>query len=118
MLMDEDELYLHVGVELRKKREALGLSQKIIADALDLFPSSISHIEAGEQRIRLDTLYKICMLLKLEPRKILPKIVNVTNPPKFTMSIGGQLVSITRKEAKKSLRKLEGRLGKNSERES
>lgn len=113
MKIDEDGLYLYVGIELRKARNALGATQRDVGDAMGLSQNSISNIEAGRQRIRLDELYGICMYLELDPREILPTKAEVTtSPTEHKVPIGKKLIRLTKKEAEKSVRKLDRLLGK------
>jgi transcriptional regulator with XRE-family HTH domain len=118
MRIDADELHLHIGIELRKARKALGATQRDVADAVGLKQHSISNIEAGKQRISLDQLYDICRFLNLDPQKVLPTKAQVTtSPTKHQISIGGKLVDLTIKEAEDSARKLDRLLGKKRKRE-
>jgi transcriptional regulator with XRE-family HTH domain len=113
MKIAEDDLYLYVGVKLRKARTALGATQRDVGDAVGLSQHSISNIEAGRQRIRLDELYDICMYLKLDPLETLPTKAEVTtSPTEHKVLIGKNLVSLTKKEAERSVRKLNRLIGK------
>ena len=119
MRVNEKELYLNVGIKLRSARNELGVTQRDVADALGLEQHSVCNIEAGKQRIRLDQLYSICILLKLDPLKILPEIDQImTKPTKHRVLIGGEFVNLTIKEAMESVRKLDKLLGKKREEES
>jgi DNA-binding XRE family transcriptional regulator len=113
MKIDEKALRLHVGIQFRMARIALGATQRDVADAVGLKQHSISYIETGKQSISLDQWYGICMFLNLDPKEALPKIDDLTtDPPKHRLSIGGNLVELTNKEVDESVRKLNEKLGK------
>jgi transcriptional regulator with XRE-family HTH domain len=106
----EEELYLHIGQALAARREELGLKQSDVARKVGFSRTSICGIEGGDHFVRLIDLYKICAVLSLEPREILPSMKAVTtDPPKFDMPILGEMKKVTRSEAK-ALRKLAKRL--------
>jgi transcriptional regulator with XRE-family HTH domain len=110
--LKEEELHLHVGQELARKREELKLTQQQVGDAVGLSRTSICGIEGGDHKANLKELYKICIVLGVEPQQILPTIAAVTtDPPKFTMKFFGELKKVTRSEAK-ALRKYAKKLGK------
>jgi transcriptional regulator with XRE-family HTH domain len=117
--IDDDGLYLYVGVELRKARKVFGATQREVADAVGLPQNSISNIENGKQSVTLSQLYAICAYLNSDPHEILPPKSQVTtNPKKHKVPIGGDIVEITLKEAEESVRKLGRLLGKRRKKES
>jgi|ERR1043165_17694 transcriptional regulator with XRE-family HTH domain len=113
MRIDSEGLYLYVGIELRKARNALGATQRDVADAAGLKQHSVSKIEAGKQSLSLDRLYDICAYLNLDPRQVLPPIAHVTtSPAKREIFVGGTKVNLTLQDAEKSVKKLNELLGK------
>ena len=63
-----------VGGELRRRREAAGISQSTLADALALSRSSVTNIEMGRQPLSLQHLYLAAQVLGLSARDLLPDV--------------------------------------------
>lgn len=106
-------LYAHVAAELKAARRREALTQRDVADTVRLRPHSISTIEAGKQSLKLHQLYEMCVLLKLDPRSILPSVEEVTTKPKkYPVTVGDKIVYVTRPEAGDSIIKLDRLLGK------
>jgi transcriptional regulator with XRE-family HTH domain len=59
--------------QLRKAREAAGYgSAQQFAALLNLEPHTYRHYERGEREPNLETLHRICALLKVTPNDLLP----------------------------------------------
>jgi len=58
-----DNICKEVGCQIRKIRQEKGISQKVLADKLDISQQLISHIERGYGNISLITLKKIFKVL-------------------------------------------------------
>ena len=67
-----DELAKHIGKEVRKQREYLGLTQDAASELLGISPQFLSEIERGIKGISADTLYKICTKLSISADTVLP----------------------------------------------
>lgn len=52
-----------IGKAIRKKREALKVSQEAFADELGVHRTYYSAIERGEKDIRVSTLERLCLAL-------------------------------------------------------
>ena len=52
-----------LGKVLKKRRNELNITQKVLADYCDLSHNGISQIEMGEKSIRLSTLLKLGKVL-------------------------------------------------------
>lgn len=52
-----------IGLKIRERRKALGITQEYIAEQLDVNPSHISNIECGRANPSLTALVKIANLL-------------------------------------------------------
>lgn len=50
----------HIGKRLKDERKRLHRTQEEVAEAVDLTPAFIGHIERGERSLSLDTLVKLC----------------------------------------------------------
>ncbi|GMA49372.1 putative HTH-type transcriptional regulator YqaF [Alicyclobacillus contaminans] len=53
----------HVGAEMRKRRQDLGLSQQEMADLVDISRSYYTNIELGMRRPGVDTAKRIAGIL-------------------------------------------------------
>lgn len=62
----ETNIYVSVGEQLKARRLALGLSQKKLAELMNVHSNNIIEYEKGRRGMSLDTLVKYCKVLKLE----------------------------------------------------
>jgi len=65
-------LWEFVGARIRKRRQALRLSQVELSRCLCLTRASVVNIECGRQRPSLDTLYQIAEILDIEIGTLMP----------------------------------------------
>jgi transcriptional regulator with XRE-family HTH domain len=72
MTAEEREIYGSIAEWVRDKRVRLGLTQKQLGEEARISVPSICNIERGKQRFKLGSLYRLCAVLDLEPRDILP----------------------------------------------
>ena len=54
---------IHVGVAIRRLREARGLSQADIASQVGVTPQQIERYERGEERVSASMLYELARVL-------------------------------------------------------
>ncbi len=71
-----NNLYESLGLKIRETRKKRGLTQASLARAASLTRTSITNIEAGRQRLPLDTLYEIASALRVTPPELLPDTPN------------------------------------------
>jgi transcriptional regulator with XRE-family HTH domain len=62
------------GKELRECRERRGMSQEQLAKEAGLHPVAISLIERGQRAVRLDTLRRLCIALRVQPADLMPMV--------------------------------------------
>lgn len=79
--MNESELYEELGRLVRKHRERLGISQDVLAQAIELSRASVANIETGRQRIPLHHLYRLARALKVEAEALLPRAERTASKP-------------------------------------
>ncbi len=65
--MSASEIDVHVGTQMRKRREALGISQGRLGRHLGLTFSQIQKYEKGTNRIGAGRLYQIATFLGVAP---------------------------------------------------
>lgn len=53
-----------IGLKIKERRQALGITQEHIANALDINPSHVSNIECGRANPSLTALVKIANILE------------------------------------------------------
>lgn len=62
--MKRNSLPERIGAALRRRREALEISQEAFAEAVDMHRTYYSAIERGRKNMRLETLERICAALR------------------------------------------------------
>ncbi|WP_049758469.1 helix-turn-helix domain-containing protein [Phenylobacterium zucineum] len=60
-----DPIDVHVGLRVRLRRKALGLTQQSLAEALDLTFQQVQKYERGANRISASTLFRISQVLEV-----------------------------------------------------
>lgn len=66
-------LYAAIGRAIREARHDREMTQEQVANAIGLRRTSIVNIEAGRQRLPLDTLYDIADALNIQAVSLLPR---------------------------------------------
>lgn len=66
------EIYLKIGAAIRSRREALGLTQAVLAKRAGLVRTSITMIERGSQAILVHQLVDLASALRTTPSELLP----------------------------------------------
>ncbi|PZN33847.1 MAG: XRE family transcriptional regulator [Proteobacteria bacterium] len=69
--MKRPTLAKRVGLALRKRREALEISQEDFAERIGMHRTYYSAIERGLKNVRLDTLERVCASLKARTWEVL-----------------------------------------------
>ena len=82
MNIDEMKLYAIIGRQIKLQRSRLGITQQDLADSISMSRTSITNIEAGEQKVPLHTIYQLCLYLDLDVSELLPEISEVENKQK------------------------------------
>jgi transcriptional regulator with XRE-family HTH domain len=55
-------------------RERRGISQEQLSHDAELHPVAISLIERGQQAVKIDTLRRLCIALRVQPGELLPPV--------------------------------------------
>lgn len=63
-----------VGCNIRAKRNSLDIKQDELALLAEIDRSYMGRIERGEVNLTIEKLYKICLILKCEPKELLPEL--------------------------------------------
>lgn len=66
-------LYAAIGMAVREARQDRQMTQEQVAQAVGLTRTSIVNIEAGRQRLTIDTLYDIADALKIQAVSLMPR---------------------------------------------
>jgi len=66
----DDDINVAVGMAIRKKREALKVSQDTFADSIEMHRASYSAIERGERNLTLRVLAKVASGLDVKLAEI------------------------------------------------
>ncbi len=72
MLYTEYEFYKYVGDKVRITRQAANMSQNELGDMVGLKRTSITNLEAGQQKIQIYTLCLIAGVLRVPVLTLLP----------------------------------------------
>jgi len=73
-MSQKEVLYVLVGINIRTLRREKGMSQEMLAAKAKIARTSLTNIEAGKQRLGLDTLLRIASELECDWNDLLPKI--------------------------------------------
>lgn len=68
---DGDQLHATVAANIRTRRQALGISQEILADRCNLHRTYIGAIERAERNITINTLARVAQALGCTPIDLL-----------------------------------------------
>lgn len=97
-LINEPELYSKIGELVRMAREKAGWTQADLAKLSGLTRTSITNLEAGNQRIRVHTLLNIAQALGVPPGALLPPSVNEKRAVKTNVDAHLKDVDLTKTE--------------------
>jgi transcriptional regulator with XRE-family HTH domain len=91
-MIDSERLYVLIGERVRRIREAQTprMSQGELARILDLKRTSITNIELGNQKLPVDTLYRLCERFGLAVQEIMPPVSDVTHAEGRSIVVGGK----------------------------
>lgn len=74
--MKRTRLPQRIGLALRRRREALDISQEDFAELVQMHRTYYSSIERGLKNIRIETLERICAALKTRIWEVLKEAEN------------------------------------------
>jgi transcriptional regulator with XRE-family HTH domain len=62
------------GEQVRKTRTRRGMSQEALADAAGLHRTHISLIERGLRSVRIETIARLALALRVQPANLMPRV--------------------------------------------
>ena len=65
------------GERVRAVRESRELSQEALADAARLHRTHISLIERGQRSVRLETIERLAIALRVQPGELMPSVAHL-----------------------------------------
>jgi len=74
-LLQADTFYGVVGLLIKEARNKKKCTQKQLADSIGLSRTSLSNIEAGRQRISLETFAAICVALDVDIAALFTRVI-------------------------------------------
>jgi transcriptional regulator with XRE-family HTH domain len=100
-MIDSQRLYVLIGERVRRLRDAQTprMSQEDLARILDLKRTSITNIERGNQKLTLDTLYRLCERFGLAVQEMMPPVSEVTHAEGRSVTVGGESQDVGMKTA-------------------
>ena len=72
-----ERIYKQFGMQVRDRREALGLTQLQLSKLIGLTRGSVANIEAGRQSVLLHQFLAIAAALQFAPEQLLPAKTDV-----------------------------------------
>jgi transcriptional regulator with XRE-family HTH domain len=75
-----EHLLSHIGSELKRKREQLGLSQEELAERSGLHRTYITDIEQGKRNITLKSLFQLTKALQIPLGELFSSIQKKIDP--------------------------------------
>ena len=72
--MREAEFYQETGSRIREARERLNMTQQGLADKLHMSRTSVTNIEAGNQKILAHLLRQLAVVLESDVEHLLPDL--------------------------------------------
>jgi transcriptional regulator with XRE-family HTH domain len=96
----------NVGERIRSQRKALGLSQEDFSEKIGRVPKFCADIERGQAGMSIETMLKICSLLKMSPNQLLlgQEKDKSTNETSLILSALDQCTERQREDAYKLLK--------------
>ena len=83
-MISETLLYKQVGKRLKDVREnRTTMTQEQLANTVGLKRTSITNIESGLQRLPLHVLFRICDVMQVEAKELLPNLRQISEAPKM-----------------------------------
>ena len=77
---DEGDVATEIGRRVRARREALGVSQETLANAIGLHYSTVSHIERGDRSLRVISILRLAEGLACDPADLVAAIAAPPRP--------------------------------------
>ncbi|RYE64799.1 MAG: XRE family transcriptional regulator [Oxalobacteraceae bacterium] len=77
---EPDPIDLHVGGALRRRREALGITQSTLSRAIGVTFQQLQKYEQGQNRIAASRLYAACQRLDLPVSDLFPPLATSDAP--------------------------------------
>lgn len=78
------QLHEELGHRIQEARQDADINQAALADELGVSRATISKIEGGKQRVRLDQLYLIAYRLGIPVTELLPNLEDAVSVPSVT----------------------------------
>lgn len=88
MIISDDKLYEQLGARLRALRDSK-FTQAELARLVGVERTSITNIENGNQKVPLHLLYRLCAVLNVDLRDVLPPLEIIKNNTVENVEIGG-----------------------------
>ena len=74
-----DKFLVQFGKNLKRYREATGLTQEKFSELVDVTPNTISSLENGKTFVTYPTIQNICEILKIEPFDLFSREIESEN---------------------------------------
>ena len=71
-----NEIYVSIGTAVRRRRDAIGMTQKALAERTGLSRTSVTNIERGGQALLVHQLLELAKALRVTPAALLPSAIS------------------------------------------
>ncbi|MGZ2417706.1 transcriptional regulator with XRE-family HTH domain [Staphylococcus caledonicus] len=89
--MNQEELAIYVGNQIKEHREKRGLTQQGLADKLNVSRQAVSRYEKGLRKANQDTLFELSHILKCSINDFFPKEESTEEPQTLAAHLEGEL---------------------------
>lgn len=107
MDVDEEHLYQLVGEAVKRRRVETGMTQSRLATEVGVTRTSVTNIETGRQKPPLHLLFKICAVLGVEGKDVIPENGEVVRSEAVPVEVDGEVRFMPPKAAE-ALKRLRG----------
>lgn len=72
--MDNNQLKKYIGLQIKEKRETMGIKQEHMAQILKLSRTSIHNIESGRHSVTAENIMLLCGFFNCTPNELFPPV--------------------------------------------
>lgn len=105
MDVNEERLYQLVGGTVKQRRTELGMTQSRLATEVGVTRTSVTNVETGRQKLPLHVLFKVCAVLGIETRDVIPENGEIVRSEAVPVEVDGEVRFMPPKAAE-ALRRL------------
>lgn len=101
---------IEIGLLIRHNRELSKMTQSELAEKAGIYDKSVSRLETGTSKMRLDTFFGLAEALGVSPNEISPKRLVNTAKPSHSMEIESRYRKLSKSEQELFIRMISAML--------